>query len=710
MTRSILALVLASLAGLASLSASAQEVAGRVLLAVGAVTVERGAQRIEARTGTEIRVGDTVQLGAQSNAQLLMTDEAIVALRPDTTFRVKEYTFGNQPPERQRAFFDLVRGGIRTVTGVIGRLNQQNYGVVTPTATVGIRGTHYTLVYCTENCPDAGNAARAEALTFASLEVAQSDAPKPGAGTVSPGVLFGSVTDGQISVTPAATRRETVFGADQYFRLDRADAVPQRLLAPPAILQDRLEGRARAEEKKPAPPGQAPAQQQGGESATAVAQTGAGATTGDSRVSSSITEASLPVALQTNVYQVTTAETATGITNVVTPTSNTGTVFFRLDGGVQLPAIYQDTGQAARSSFVIVDFITLGVNLGLGVARMVVGIRTDDPTNNRVFVATPADIPITVSGGQLTLSGTFLRSSFPQNQLAFRCENCGPNDTVGFVDRISVSGTISGSTATLNLGGEVFNAPPITGGTLDFTATLTQRTPPNNLGAAMIVPRLGGGANTLTTSTFGVLVDGAQAPTQLSSGLLFARRDTATNTIVGSAPDAGNLVWGFWGNSGAFVRDANFQQFTTSGPPSFFDMPWITGQFPNTVPSTLGSSVTYTPVGGVVNGGFGLLNSGSLTANFVNRTLSVNLVASRTSGELNTFTMAGSSSFSPISATFGAGFTSVTCSGPCTSGGNPIGGSFGGFFAGPNAEGAGVAFTAGFAIGNGVSGVAAFKR
>jgi hypothetical protein len=49
-------------------------------------------------------------------------------------------------------------------------------------------------------------------------------------------------------------------------------------------------------------------------------------------------------------------------------------------------------------------------------------------------------------------------------------------------------------------------------------------------------------------------------------------------------------------------------------------------------------------------------------------------------------------------------------SGPCTTGGNQIGGSFGGFFSGDQAQGAGVAFTAGFGIGNGLTGVVGFKR
>jgi hypothetical protein len=179
---------------------------------------------------------------------------------------------------------------------------------------------------------------------------------------------------------------------------------------------------------------------------------------------------------------------------------------------------------------------------------------------------------------------------------------------------------------------------------------------------------------------------------------------TATNTIVGSAPTFGNLVWGTWG-PGAQVTDFNYVTGTTTTV-----TPWITGDATNSIPSTLGTQTfTVIPNAWIVNNGAGTVNSGTLTADFVNRNINLSLNVSRTSGALNTFQMNGSGAFNPTTSRFSQGFNSVTCSGPCT--GSAPSGGFAGFFAGPQAEGAGVAFNAGTGIsGQGVTGVVGMKR
>src|SRR3954469_7962165 len=89
----IAAALLVTGTGIVPSLASAQESAGRVLIAVGDVAVVRGAQRIAAQRGTEVLTGDTIQVGAQSNSQIRLTDDSIISLRPETTFRLTEYAF-----------------------------------------------------------------------------------------------------------------------------------------------------------------------------------------------------------------------------------------------------------------------------------------------------------------------------------------------------------------------------------------------------------------------------------------------------------------------------------------------------------------------------------------------------------------------------------------------------------------------------------------
>lgn len=216
--------------------------AGRFLLAVGDVVVVRGASEMRAEIGSEVRSGDTVRVGATSNAQIRMSDESIVGLRSGSVFRIDEYSFSGKADGSEKSIFSLLKGGMRTITGLIGRVqSRERYAVRTQTATIGIRGTHYTLVECANDC-----------------------APGVQNGT------YGGVTDGRIGVENKTGERQ--FGANEYFHVADANAVPQSLIAPPSFLFDRLEGQQRSSGQK------------GNETSEAMAQSGLNAESRPSEV------------------------------------------------------------------------------------------------------------------------------------------------------------------------------------------------------------------------------------------------------------------------------------------------------------------------------------------------------------------------------------------------------------------------------------------
>jgi hypothetical protein len=130
--------------------------AGRVVLAVGEVAVQRGAERLRISAGVDVTSGDTVFTGAQSHAQIRFADNALVALKPDTEFRIEQFAFSGRNDGSERAVFRLVRGGFRTLTGQIGQVDRETYRVLTTQATIGIRGTHYLLQVCAQDeCRDS---------------------------------------------------------------------------------------------------------------------------------------------------------------------------------------------------------------------------------------------------------------------------------------------------------------------------------------------------------------------------------------------------------------------------------------------------------------------------------------------------------------------------------------------------------------------------
>lgn len=118
--------------------------AGRVDFAQGAVsaTGSDGNPRT-LNKGSEINSGDIITIG-NGRAQIRFTDGGYLALQPNTVFKVDEYAFEGKSDGKEKGFFSLVKGGLRTISGTIGKANQQTYKLSTPTATIGIRGTAFS--------------------------------------------------------------------------------------------------------------------------------------------------------------------------------------------------------------------------------------------------------------------------------------------------------------------------------------------------------------------------------------------------------------------------------------------------------------------------------------------------------------------------------------------------------------------------------------
>jgi len=129
----------------AALSQTAEATpAGSVVFATGDVSATSADGQVRRlQRGGEIAVGDTIVTGADGRAQVRFTDGAFSSFQPETRFRVDQYQYAGKVDGSEKSFFSLLKGALRTVTGVIGHANKKNYQVATPTATIGIRGTEY---------------------------------------------------------------------------------------------------------------------------------------------------------------------------------------------------------------------------------------------------------------------------------------------------------------------------------------------------------------------------------------------------------------------------------------------------------------------------------------------------------------------------------------------------------------------------------------
>jgi hypothetical protein len=115
----------------------------------GTLSVQRpdGSVRILSQK-SEVNPGDILSTQRESYAQINFTDGSSMTMRPDTQLKLEQYNFVQERPQEDSSFMRLVKGGLRTVTGLVGkRGNQDAYKIGTNTATIGIRGsTGETLV------------------------------------------------------------------------------------------------------------------------------------------------------------------------------------------------------------------------------------------------------------------------------------------------------------------------------------------------------------------------------------------------------------------------------------------------------------------------------------------------------------------------------------------------------------------------------------
>ena len=152
--RSRLALWCALFAGLILVQAAWAQPAGRIGTTQRLVWQQKPDGTINPiAKGATFETGDMISTGRGSSAQLLFSDGGEITMRPDSQLRIEQYGYRAESPPADDAFFRLLKGGMRAVTGLIGkRGNQDAYRVGAMTATIGVRGTDFTTRICGDDC------------------------------------------------------------------------------------------------------------------------------------------------------------------------------------------------------------------------------------------------------------------------------------------------------------------------------------------------------------------------------------------------------------------------------------------------------------------------------------------------------------------------------------------------------------------------------
>ena len=182
--------------------------AGRFLSVVGDVRVGReGAPQRVAQRAAGFYEGESIVTAVGALAQLRMTDGALMSVRGDTEIKLERFSYAGEQDRNASFLMSVLKGGLRSITGVIGRQNRERYRIKTATVTIGVRGTDFEIVHVP-------------------LQAASPEVP---AGTYDH--VFEGVTsmENRAGVMLLVSRDQTAFAALQ-------GTTPPVLVAPPAAL------------------------------------------------------------------------------------------------------------------------------------------------------------------------------------------------------------------------------------------------------------------------------------------------------------------------------------------------------------------------------------------------------------------------------------------------------------------------------------------
>jgi hypothetical protein len=184
-------------------------VAGTVIFSSGAnntVINPTGKSRI-AKQGDPVRSGDKLQTD-NGHLQVRFTDNGFVSVKPKSQLIISEYAYSGKEDGTERAFFNLLKGSVRAVTGLIGKRNKDTFKYETPVATIGIRGTAFVLTFCNNDC-------------FA------------GDGSLLPNGLYANNGEGRMYMQSNGGTIDLIRG--QFAFVSDIESKPQQIMKPPAI-------------------------------------------------------------------------------------------------------------------------------------------------------------------------------------------------------------------------------------------------------------------------------------------------------------------------------------------------------------------------------------------------------------------------------------------------------------------------------------------
>ena len=138
--RQVLLLVL--LAALLPVAALAAEDSGRIVFLRGSVSAtDSDGNARQLSRDDRVSAGDTLESGPKGVTQIVFPDNSLLYIKPNSEVEIEQYRFDKDNPANDATSVNLVKGGLRALTGAIGKRNHDKVKFTNRMATIGIRGT-----------------------------------------------------------------------------------------------------------------------------------------------------------------------------------------------------------------------------------------------------------------------------------------------------------------------------------------------------------------------------------------------------------------------------------------------------------------------------------------------------------------------------------------------------------------------------------------
>lgn len=117
---------------------------GKVTEQSGPMEIQRDKQVIESQTSTEVEMQDAI-VTARSRAQITFQDDTKVQITEQSKLVIDDFVYDPNKSDAGKVGLKVALGTARYASGQIAKNNPQSVKVETPTATIGVRGTDFSM-------------------------------------------------------------------------------------------------------------------------------------------------------------------------------------------------------------------------------------------------------------------------------------------------------------------------------------------------------------------------------------------------------------------------------------------------------------------------------------------------------------------------------------------------------------------------------------